>query len=102
MMLYSFSEIPNRRLVEFVKQTAHAQHIPLQFDFVQGFGDDAGAIKLNRNGVPVTTLLVPARSTHTHNGIIDRADFDRTVDLLVAIVEKLDPTTVAHIRSFEP
>src|SRR5262249_35098951 len=100
MMLYTFSELPNRKLVDFLKQTAAEMHIPLQPDLVQGFGDDAGAIKLNGTGVPVTTLLVPARYTHTHNGIIDRADFDRTVDLLVALLQKLDATTVARIKSF--
>jgi len=102
MMLYTFSELPNRKLVSFVKQVASEQHIPLQFDFVQGFGDDAGAIKLNGTGVPVTTLLVPARSTHAHNGIIDRSDFDRTVDLTVALIQRLDAATVAKVKSFEP
>lgn len=102
VMLYTFSELPNRKLVDFEKQVAQEIHVPLQFDFVQGFGDDAGAIKLNKNGVPVTTLLVPARYTHTHNGIIDRSDFDRTVDLLVAMLKKLDATTVSRIKSFEP
>ncbi len=102
MMLYTFSELPNRKLVSFVKQVASEQHIPLQFDFVQGFGDDAGAIKLNGTGVPVTTLLVPARSTHAHNGIIDRSDFDRTVDLTVALIQRLDTATVAKVKSFEP
>jgi len=52
MMLYTFSELPNRKLVAHVKDVAAAQHIPLQFDFVPGFGDDAGAIKLNNTGVP--------------------------------------------------
>jgi endoglucanase len=101
MMLYTFSELPNRKLVAHVKEIAAAQHIPLQFDFVPGFGDDAGAIKLHNTGVPVTTVLVPARSTHAHNGIIDRADFDRTVDLMVALIQSLDAATVAKIKSFE-
>jgi putative aminopeptidase FrvX len=101
MMLYTFSELPNRKLVAFVKQVAAEQHIPLQFDFVQGFGDDAGAIKLNNIGVPVTTVLVPARSTHAHNGIIDRADFDRTVDLMVALIQRLDGASVAKVKTFE-
>jgi endoglucanase len=100
-MLYSFSEFPNRKLVDFQKQVAQDIHVPLQFDFVPGFGDDAGAIKLNKTGVPVTTLLIPARYTHTHNGIIDRNDFDRTVDLLVAMLKKLDATTVANIKKFD-
>ena len=102
MMLYTFSELPNRNLVAHVKKIAADQHIPLQFDFVPGFGDDAGAIKLNNTGVPVTTVLVPARSTHAHNGIIDRADFDRTVDLMVALIQSLDAATVARIKSFAP
>jgi putative aminopeptidase FrvX len=101
IMLYSFSEYPNRNLVKFVQQVAGEKKIQLQYDFVQGFGDDAGAIKLNGPGVPVTTLLVPTRSTHTHNGIIDRADFDRTVDLLVAMLQRLDAPTVAKIKSFD-
>jgi len=102
MMLYTFSELPNRKLVAHVKEIAAAQHIPLQFDFVPGFGDDAGAIKLYNIGIPVTTILVPARSTHAHNGIIDRADFDRTVDLVVAVIESLDDATVSRLKSFAP
>ena len=102
MMLYTFSELPNRKLVAHVKDVAAAQHIPLQFDFVPGFGDDAGAIKLNNTGVPVTTILVPARSTHAHDGIIDRADFDRTVDLVIALIQSLDGPTVARLKSFTP
>lgn len=101
VMLYGFSEYPNRNLLSFEKQVAAEKHIPLQFDFVEGFGDDAGAIKLNGSGVPVTTLLVPARSTHSHNSIIDRGDFDQAVDLLVAMLKKLDAPTVAKIKSFE-
>ena len=101
IMLYTFSELPNRKLVDFLKQTAAEIHVPLQFDFVPGFGDDAGAIKLNKTGVPVTTLLVPARYTHTHNSIIDRSDFDRTVDLLVALLKKLDAANVAAIKKFD-
>jgi endoglucanase len=100
LMLYTFSELPNRKLVALVKEVAAAQHIPLQFDFVPGFGDDAGAIKLNNTGVPVTTIVVPARSTHAHNSIIDRADFDRTVDLVVALIHSLDAATIARIKSF--
>ena len=59
------------------------------------------AIKLNNTGVPVTTVLVPARSTHAHNGIIDRADFDRTVDLLVLLLQSLDGPAVARIKNFD-
>jgi endoglucanase len=102
MMLYTFRELPNRKLVAHVKEVAAAQHIPLKMDFVGGFGDDAGAIKLNGTGVPVTTILVPARSTHAHNGIIDRGDFDKTVELIVALIKSFDANTVTKIKKFDP
>jgi endoglucanase len=33
---------------------------------------------------------------------MNRRDFDQTVDLLVAMLQKLDPATVASIRDFAP
>lgn len=101
-MLYTFSELPNRKLWAWMKNLAAEEHIPLQPDFVPGFGDDTKAIQLSYGGVPVMNLLVPTRYTHAHNGMIDRADFDRTVDLLVAALERLDAASVAQIRSFAP
>ena len=45
-------------------------------------------------------LVVPARYTHAHNGIINRKDFDRMVDLLVALLNGLDDAKVRQIRDF--
>jgi len=47
------------------------------------------------NGLPKPIL--PHGAT-----IIDGADFDRTVDLLVALIHSLDDATVARIKSFNP
>ncbi|WP_174285042.1 M42 family metallopeptidase [Sphingomonas bacterium] len=102
LFLYDSSTLPNRRFVALVGDVAAAKSIPLQRDLVQGYGDDSAAIQATAGGVPTINLVVPARYTHAHNGIIDRADFDRTVDLVVALIERLDVGTVARIRSFAP
>ena len=47
-------------------------------------------------------LLVTARYTHAHNGVIIRRDFDQMVELLVTMLQKLDAPTVAAIRDFTP
>jgi endoglucanase len=47
-------------------------------------------------------LVVPIRYTHSHNGIMNRRDFDQMVDLLVALLQKLDDATVAKVRDFTP
>ena len=47
-------------------------------------------------------IVTPVRYTHAHNGVVNRADFDRTVDLLVALLQHLDGPTVEAIRDFAP
>ncbi len=102
IFLYDSSTLPNRRFVALVRDVAAAQNIPLQRDLVQGYGDDSAAIQATAGGVPTVNLVVAARYTHAHNGIIDRADFDRMVDLVVALIGKLDTPTVARLRDFAP
>ena len=102
LFLYDSSTLPNRRFVAMVDDVAAAKGLPLQKDLVQGYGDDSAAIQATAGGVPTINLVVPARYTHAHNGIIDRADFDRTVDLVVALIQRLDASTVKRLRSFAP
>jgi endoglucanase len=100
LFLYDSSELPNRKFAALVKQVARTKNIPLQTDLIQGYGDDSSEIQQSNGGVPTVNLVVPVRYTHSHNGIINRGDFDRMVDLLVAILESLDAKTVASLRDF--
>ena len=102
LFLYDTSEQPNRKFVEFVKDTARQRKIPLQLDLVSGYGDDSAEIQKSNGGVPTVNLVVPARYTHAHNGIINRKDFEGMVDLLVAMLQSLDTKKVEQIRSFAP
>ena len=102
IFLYNSSELPNRKMAALVRDVAHEANIPLQPDLVQGYGDDGAEIQRSNGGVPTITLTVPTRYTHAHNGIISRADFDRTVELVVALIRRLDAATVASVRDFGP
>ncbi len=102
LFLFDTSELPNRRLVAFAKQTAAAQGIPLQLDLVAGYGDDSAELQKSNGGVPTVNLVIPVRYTHAHNGIMNRRDFDQEVDLLVNLLEHLDTVTVQKIRDFTP
>jgi endoglucanase len=102
IFLYDSSAQPNRKLAALVAKTAQAIKVPLQKDLVQGYGDDSAEIQQSNGGVPTVNLVVPARYTHAHNGIIDRADFDGMVDLVVALIKRLDAATVAELRDFAP
>ncbi|HSM85817.1 MAG TPA: M42 family metallopeptidase [Candidatus Limnocylindrales bacterium] len=102
LFLYDFSELPNRKFVTMVKQVAKAKNIPLQTDLIQGYGDDSAEIQKSNGGVPTVNMVVPVRYTHSHNGIMNRSDFDHTVDLLVALLQGLDAKAVANLRDFAP
>jgi endoglucanase len=100
IFLYDSSELPNRKFVGFVQQTAAARSLPLQYDLVTGYGDDSAEIQKSNGGVPTVNLVVPVRYTHAHNGIMNRRDFDQMVDLLTALLQNLDAGAVASIRDF--
>jgi len=102
IFLYDSSALPNRKLTAFTKETAEAKNIPVQGDLVQGYGDDSAELQKAIGGVPTVNLVVPVRYTHAHNGIMNRRDFDQMVDLLVAMLVKLDASKVAEIRDFTP
>ncbi len=102
LFLYDSSELPNRRLVALTKEVATAIHAPLQFDVAQGYGDDSAEIQRANGGAPTVNLVVPVRYTHAHNGVMNRQDFDRLVDLTAALIGRLDAPTVARLRDFSP
>ena len=91
------SMIPNLRLRDLFVETAEELKIPFQFDLLDRGGTDSGAIHLHRRGVPSLVIAVPTRHMHSHAGIIHRGDYDRTVQLVTAVIKKLDASTVANL-----
>jgi endoglucanase len=102
LFLYDSSTLPSRKLVAFTRQTAAANHIPLQLDLVQGYGDDSAEMQAANGGTPTVNLVVPVRYTHSHNGVVNRQDFDRMVDLVVDMLTHLDQDEVNRLRDFAP
>ena len=100
--LYDSSAIANRKMVAFTRATAAEKGLPLQADLVQGYGDDSAEMQMTNGGTPTINLVVPVRYTHSHNGLVMRKDFDQMVDLLVAMLVKLDRKTVDGLRDFAP
>jgi endoglucanase len=102
LFLFDSSALANRKFVALVKGTAKDKSIPLQLDLVQGYGDDSAEIQESNGGVPTINLVAPIRYTHAHNGILNRKDFDQLVNLIVALLVRLDAKTVGELRDFAP
>jgi endoglucanase len=100
MMLWDTQTVGSRKLIEYIRKIASQEHIPLQEDVVQLFGADSFEIQTTNEGAPAVVLMVPVRSTHAHNGLISRNDYDQMVDLLVAVLQSLDEPAVRALRDF--
>jgi endoglucanase len=91
--IYDASMIPHTKLRDFVIEIANENQIPYQLQFTEGGGTDAGRIHVHAKGVPSLVLSIPTRYIHSHHSIIHRDDYQSAIELLMAIIKKLDATT---------
>jgi len=97
VVFYDARMIPNLHLRDFVLETAQAEGIPVQLSSIEGGATDGGIVHLHGLGVPTIVIGVAARHIHSHSSIIHRDDYDHAVNLLVALVKKLDQDTVNRL-----
>jgi putative aminopeptidase FrvX len=94
LLVYDRRMIPNLKLRDLVIETAEELEIPLQFSAIEGGSTDGGMIHIHAGGVPTVVIGVPTRHIHSHVGILHRDDYDHALRLIVALVRKLDQSTV--------
>ncbi len=89
--------IPNLKLRNMVLEIAAENNIPIQTSMLEGGTTDGAAIHLHKYGVPTVIIGVPARHIHSHSSMIHRDDYDRAVDLITALIMKLDADVVSSL-----
>ncbi|MFM1561065.1 MAG: M42 family metallopeptidase [Roseibacillus sp.] len=94
------SAIMHPALAELAIETAEKEKIPHQLAMRRGGGTDAGRIHLAGEGVPCVVLGVPSRYIHSHNSIIDIADYRAMVDLGVALIKRLTARQAAKLVEY--
>lgn len=97
MLVYDVRMIPNLKLRDLVIATAEELGVPLQFSVMSGGATDGGMVHLHNEGVPTVVISVPTRHIHSHAAIMHRDDYDRALELIVAVVKKLDEPTVQDL-----
>jgi len=87
--LHDPTAIMSPELVDAATAAAQEHDIPYQLAVRTSGGTDAGRIHNALLGIPSIVIGVPARYIHTHNSIIDIADYIAMKDLAVALAKKL-------------
>lgn len=97
ILVHDSGLIPNWKLVELVIQVADANGIPYHMAALERGTTDGARVQLDRSGVPTVALGIPTRYIHAHSAMLNRDDYDNYMKLLVALVQRLDETTVAGL-----
>jgi endoglucanase len=89
------SMITDPRLLKFIRATADSNEIPYQLKTARGGGTDAGAIHISNAGVPSAVISVPCRYIHSPTALLNRNDYQHTLQLVQAIVNTVSPDTLS-------
>ncbi|HEX7621285.1 MAG TPA: M42 family metallopeptidase [Anaerolineales bacterium] len=74
------------RIVSWMIRTAEKAKIPFQREVLEGGTTDARAIQVARSGVPAGCLSVPTRYVHSPSEMVDTADVQNSIKLLVKLL----------------
>ncbi len=88
------STLDDPRLVRFLAEVGDKHKIPYQFRQPGGGGTNAGAIQQTRAGVPVVSVSVPHRYTHSPVSVSRVEDWKNTLNLLHMALQGMTPSLV--------
>jgi tetrahedral aminopeptidase len=80
--------IADPRIKNWMVQRAEAAKIPYQLEIFRLGSTDAQAVQAVRAGIPSGALSVPARYVHSQAEMVDLADVENAVKLLVELLKK--------------
>ncbi len=94
ILVYDACMIPNLALRDLAIKTAEDKKIPFHLTYMEGGCTDGARVHISRIGVPTIVIGPPVRYIHSHNGILNRTDYDNTVKLVCELIKKLNKKTV--------
>lgn len=97
MSVMDGSVIAHTGLLKALEKICEELKIPYEMDMIAAGGTDSGELSKVDAGVINLTLSIPSRYMHSHRTIINTDDFDATVQLLSAFIERLDENLYQEI-----
>lgn len=95
LTLMDRSVVCDRRLVKMMVAAAEEAGVPYQFKQPGVGGTDAGAIHMQKGGIPSAVLAVPARYIHSPVSVISLDDLDNAVRVMRGTLQRLQGGLVA-------
>jgi putative aminopeptidase FrvX len=93
----------HRGLLERLRGVAEAREIPVTLGFSpRTTGTDADHLAPSHGGVPTAVVSVPNRYMHSPNEMVDLADVEQVIELLLAFVDGLGEGDADTLRALPP
>lgn len=86
--VFDSSQLPNRHLIDHLREIAETNDIPHQLEVLPRGGTDAGAFQRAQDGIITCTISLPSRYVHTVNEMAAVADIDAAVELLAQFLRE--------------
>jgi len=80
--------ISHPKLVDFLRELAEKNGIKNQMEVLPKGGTDAAGMQMSRGGIPVCTLSIPNRYTHSVVESCHKDDVEATIELLRVFMER--------------
>ena len=91
--------LTNRGLLIYLEKLCQKHQIPYQIACFMDGGTDAGNIYKSLDGILATTLSIPLRYMHTHQGILHKKDVEATLRLMKVLCQELTPEIYEQIMT---
>ncbi len=79
----------DRKMVDWLVQTAKKHKIPYQLEVVEGGSTDAARVFNVREGIPSISVCVPTRYIHSGVGVASEKDVGNAIELLAAALKSM-------------
>lgn len=82
--------IAHPQILKWLKETANQNKIPFQLGVGSGGTTDASSIHLTKEGIPTGTVSIATRYIHSPVEVLDIADIEACISLIVKAIENVN------------
>ena len=92
--------VPNRKMINYIIETADKNNISLQHDMFESGGTDGGEAHLINEGKPCAVTCVPVRYGHCAFSIVSNKDLESIIELYTQLILNFDEERYKNIKNF--
>lgn len=97
---YDKTMVPNRKLINYLRDLTNKESISVQQDMFKGGGTDAATAHLENNGIISAVLSFPIKYCHDPYSFANVNDFETMSQLIQSISENMDEGTIKDFYAY--